>query len=138
MDKDTLERLRSAYREWNDSKAGSIDIWLNLVADEVDFRSIADGMPGMEFSAARRSRAEVRDYLERLTRDWTMVHQTMDRFVADGDTIVALGRCAWQNKQTGRTVQSPKADVWTFNRGKAIAFFEFYDTAKAFGAAAPN
>jgi hypothetical protein len=36
-----------------------------------------------------------------------------------------IGSTAWTHKDTGRQAESPKVDVWRFNReGKAIAFFE--------------
>jgi ketosteroid isomerase-like protein len=32
---------------------------------------------------------------------------------------------------------SPKIDIWRFRDGKAVAFEEFYDTARVFAAATP-
>jgi len=55
------------------------------------------------------------------------------------DTIVVIGSTAWTHNDTGKQAESPKVDVWRFNReGKAIAFFEYYDTANIIQAATPT
>ena len=38
-----LATLKAAYQLWSDSKADSVAHWLDLVADDVQWRSIADG-----------------------------------------------------------------------------------------------
>ena len=67
-----------------------------------------------------------------------MVSHDVERFVAEGDTIVMIGRCAWRNKANGNVIDTPKIDVHTFNdAGKVIRFQEVYDTlgfARALGA----
>jgi ketosteroid isomerase-like protein len=42
---------------------------------------------------------------------------------------------AWRNKRTGKICEMPKADYWTFKNGKAVAIYEYYDTAKLIAAA---
>ncbi len=63
-----------------------------------------------------------------------MVHYYADEFIAQGDRLVMLGRCAWRNRQTGRIVKSPRADFLRMRDGKISSFFEFYDTAKTLSA----
>ena len=138
MDKAIVDRLRSAYREWSDSKGGSIDTWMALMADEIAFHSLAEGAQGMEFSAPCHCHDEVRGYFARLLEDWEMLSFEMDKFVADDDTVVAIGRCAFKNRHTGKTSATPKVDIWTFKDGKAVGVMEFYDTADAFAAATPG
>ena len=48
--------------------------------------------------------------------------------VGDGDTVVWIGRCSWRNRHDGKTVDSPKVDIWTFRNGKAVRFFEMFDS----------
>ena len=53
---DNVERLKQAYRLWHDSKGSSADHWLGLMAEEVDFRSLAQGAEPMAFTASRHSK----------------------------------------------------------------------------------
>lgn len=53
-----------------------------------------------------------------------------ERFVADGDTVVALGYLAWKHKDTGVPASVEMAQVWTFRDGKATTFQQHTDTAR--------
>ena len=53
-----------------------------------------------------------------------------ERFVADGDTVVALGNLAWKHKDTGAPASVKMAHVWTFREGKATTFHQHTDTAR--------
>ncbi|HJZ56754.1 MAG TPA: nuclear transport factor 2 family protein, partial [Gemmataceae bacterium] len=64
-----VERLRTAYQVWHDTRGASVAAWMELLADDVVMKSVADGAPGMEFSATRRTPAEVGDYFAGLARD---------------------------------------------------------------------
>lgn len=134
-----LDSLKACYAEWDRSKGGSIDKWLDIFADEVDFRSLADGHAGIPWTASRRTKNEIRRYLDELTAMFRMDHATVDRFVCQGDSIVMIGSTAWTHRTTGKQASSPKVDVWRFDKeGKAIAFFELYDTANVIAAATPG
>ena len=124
-----LPQLESAYKAWRDTKGSSADVWLALMADEVDFRSLAGNRLGIPWAKTHSSQAGVRQYLEGLTSEWTMDHYTVDRFVCQDDTIVMIGSTGWFNKSTGRKLETPKVDVWRFKDGKAVAFHEYFDTA---------
>ena len=131
---DNLAKLKEAYQLWDETKAGSVEHWMDLLDDSVKFRSLAHGSPGMEFSQDRSSKAEVVGYMEGLAADWDMLHYTTDQFIADGDWVAVLGRCGWRNKHTDKEIQTPKADFWRFKDGKIVAFYEFYDTAQVMAA----
>lgn len=53
-----------------------------------------------------------------------------EQFVAEGDTVVALGHLAWKHKNTGAPALVKAAHVWTFEGGKATSFLQYIDTAK--------
>jgi uncharacterized protein len=48
---------------------------------------------------------------------------------------VMLGRCSWRYKKTGKVVSTPKCDSWRFANGKAVEFYEYFDTAQVHAAA---
>ena len=126
--------LRGAYKAWADTRGESSSAWLALVADDFHLRSLADGAPGMEFSAERNGREELLGYFEGLKSSWEMLHFSADEFIEEGDRIVVVGTCGWKNKSTRKTVHSTYAHIWRFRGDKAVEFFEFYDTAKAIAA----
>ncbi len=121
--------LKDAFERWHQTKGGSVDHWMSILADEVDFRSLADGKPGLEFTARRRSRDEVGEYMSGLIAMFEMVHYTVEFYVAEDDRVVAVGSTAWRNRETGQTFDTPKADIVRFKDGKITEFYEIYDTA---------
>lgn len=122
--------LKQAYDTWHDTKGGSVDHWLSILDDNVDFRSLADGEGGLNFTRTVESRADMERYFEGLTADMEMIHYTVDRYIAEADTVVAVGKTAWRVKATGKEFETPKVDVVRFEDGRIVAFFEYYDTAK--------
>ncbi len=135
MTKSNRERLADAYRLWHETKAGAFQQWLDLVDDDFQVGSLAEGAAEVRFSAPRRGKAEFAKYLDDLTREWTMIHYTIDDLIEQGDKIVAIVTTAWRNKKTGKLCEMPKADLWTFKNGKAVSIYEYYDTAKLIAAA---
>ena len=119
--------LRKAYTAWHKTK-GDYKVWMDLLADEIDFGSLADGKEGMEFTKHCRSKKQVLGYFEGLVADWSMEFYRIDEYVAQGTRIVAIGECAWKNRRNGNRICVPKVDVWTIKRGKATSFMEYYDT----------
>ena len=134
-EQENVETLIEAYRLWDETKAGSIDHWMNLMADEVDFRSLAAGGEGLAFSRDCCSRNDVRRYFTDLCSDWEMIHYTPEDYIAQDDRVVMVGSCGWKNRANGQSIETPKADVFRFKDGKIVSFFEFFDTALAFAAA---
>ncbi len=53
-----------------------------------------------------------------------------DSFVAEGDTVVALGHLTWKNKSSGAPAAVPMTHVWTFSGGKAVTFQQYVDTVR--------
>ena len=129
-DNANVSALRKAYRRWADTKGGSIDPWVDLCSENMQFRSLAEGAPGLEFTTARRTRSEVASYLTALVAEWEMLHYEVVTYVAEADRVVAIGHCSWRHRGTGKVVDTPKVDLWRFRDGRAVEFFELYDTAR--------
>jgi ketosteroid isomerase-like protein len=133
-----VQVLRVGYQMWNESKAGSVDYWMNLVADDVRWRTLGADVAGPEFAAGCGSKQEVERYFQKVGEQWEMLSYVAEEFIAQGDRVVMLGRCHWKHRQTNRVVESPKADVHRFRNGKIVDFMEFYDTAAVVAAATTN
>jgi len=128
--------LKRGYAKWHESKGGSVDDWMEIFDDQIEFRSLAMGRQDASiFTAPRSSKDEVRGYFDGLVAEWDMIHYTVDRYIEQDGSICAVGSTAWTNKRTGKIVETPKVDVWRFENGKAVSFFEYYDTAALFAAA---
>ena len=138
MASERVQKLAAAYDLWEQSRGGSIDHWLSLMADEVDFRSLADDLPQAPFAQPYKRREDVRKYLEGLVAGWEMLSYRVDRFVEQGDDVVMIGSTAWRNRATGKMAETAKVDLWRFKDDKAVGFFELLDTAKLAACCAPD
>ena len=126
--------LKDAYRRWHDSRGGSVDHWMSICDENIKFGSLAQGATGVEYLTAYNARDELKKYFNGLLRDWEMIEYRPDEFVAQGDRVVMIGHCSWRAKASGKVVSTQKADVWRFANGKAVEFYEFFDTAQVVAA----
>jgi ketosteroid isomerase-like protein len=120
--------LELTYRRWSDTRGGSAPEVLELFADGIEMRSVLEGGIPSELAGVHRSREEAARYFEALSREWEMLYYEVERFIAEGDEVVMVGRCGYRNKTTGREVHTPKVDLWHFEGGRATRFCEYYDT----------
>ncbi len=131
-----VEILKAAYRQWHDSRGGSVAQIMEVCDPDISWGSVPRGAAPLTFAKECCSRDEMRSYFDGLLADWSMVHYTIDEYIAQGDTVVARGSCAWTNKKTGKIAETPKVDFWRFRNGKAVEFYEYFDTAGVAAAAA--
>ena len=129
--------LEHAYDRWRDTKGGSADEVLELFDDRVEMRSVLTPELPSALAGPHVTKAEAAEYFAALARDWEMIYWDVYQFIADGDDVVMVGRCAWRNRETGNEVDTPKVDIWHFENGKATRFMEVFDSlafARAVGA----
>jgi ketosteroid isomerase-like protein len=130
-----VEMLRVAYKCWHDNKGSCADHWLELCDPDIKFGSLMEAaVPPVNYFTTYSSRERLRDYFKGLSEDWQMMSFDAERFVAQGEHVVMLGRCKFQHKKTGVEVDTRKVDTWRIVNGKAVEFFEYYDTAKVLSA----
>lgn len=55
---------------------------------------------------------------------------SVDRYVADGDTVVADGKYTWNHKETGAPCEVRMAHIWTLADGKVTNFLQHVDSAR--------
>jgi ketosteroid isomerase-like protein len=127
--------LENVYRRWNETLGGSVDEIMDICADEIRWGSLAQGVSSLPFTAEAVGKAEVRNYFLGLLAAWSMVYYKAHYFVAESDRVVMVGATKWTNKETGKAFETPKIDIWRFRDGRAIEFFEHYDTAQILDAA---
>jgi ketosteroid isomerase-like protein len=130
-----VELLKDAYARWHASKGGSVDHWMGLVADDIQFGSIARGEAPLGFTQLVSNKTALRGYFDGLLGDFSMIHYTVHDYVADGDIVFVRCTTSWQNKKTGKSFETPKADFWRFRDGKIVEFYEYFDTAQVMASA---
>lgn len=81
------------------------------------------------FTKLAVGKAAMRGYFDGLLASWSMNDYKITDMIAEGDRVVAIGSTCWTCKHTDKTIDTPKVDVGTFRDGKAVAFYEYFDTA---------
>ena len=107
--------------------SGDVPAVIAAFADDISWTE-ADGFPLAGTYIGPQAVVEnVFMRLGEFSDNWSV---EVDRFVADGDTVVADGRYTWNHKETGEPCAVRMAHVWTFVDGKASAFLQHVDTAR--------
>lgn len=65
---------------------------------------------------------------EPLMAEWTSFVLEPTDFIADGDTVVSLGRFTGVHGTTGKHADAGYAHVWTVSDGKITRFRQYIDT----------
>ena len=78
---ENVAKLQDAYRQWHDSKGGSVKVWLDLLADDVKIRSLADGAPAVKFTSAGDGKEQFKRTSGRFVtaRSWSSTSSTTPR-----------------------------------------------------------
>ncbi|MGE0501252.1 MAG: nuclear transport factor 2 family protein [Rhizobiaceae bacterium] len=131
-----LVALKAAYKAWGERGWYALDVWRDLMDEEFTIHTTVDGTtPGLAFAAERNGRNEALIYLSGIFEDWDMVHYTPEHYLCQAPMIAMFGRCAYRHKKTGRVADCAIACLWRFENGRAVAFTEVFDTARAARAA---
>jgi ketosteroid isomerase-like protein len=100
---------------------------MEFADQNISFGSLPRGEGPMQFATQYDNREVLRGYFKGLLEQWTMNFYEVKQFIAQGDMVVMQGFCSWTNKATGKTVETPKVDIWRFRDGKAVEFYELSD-----------
>ncbi len=129
--------LERAYRSWDQSKGEKLEELLAVFSNTAQFGSLAEHAAPAAFMVPADGKAEMRSHFNKLLSSWSMNYYTIDHMIAEGDRVAAIGSTGWTCKATGKKIDTPKVDVWTFKDGKAVAFYEYFDTAGMIAAMTP-
>jgi ketosteroid isomerase-like protein len=131
-----VDQIRSRYREWdrNEDKGAAAEDFLDLMTDDVSFRSIGAGAEPMLFTRDHSAKEMTRDYFKGLEEDWKMIFFNVRTFLVQGNTVAVVCECAWKQKHTGKVVHTPKLDILRLKKGKISSFYEFFDNHQAYAA----
>ncbi len=117
--------IQAAYESF---AAGDVPSVLAVMDDKIEWTE-AEGFPLYDgtFVGPQAIVDGVFMRLGEIGDDFTV---TPIRFVAEGDTVVAIGTYSWKHRSTGEPAKVQMAHVWTFRDGKIITFEQLVDTLK--------
>ncbi len=133
-----VEVLDRAYGRWIESRGRSVEDWVAIASPDFQIRSLADGHEQGRFGAVPAGPDGLRQYLVDLVQNWIMERYEVERYIADGDQVVAVVQTAWRHRETNKAVACPLVDVWTFKDGQATSVLELFDTAAMVQATVPD
>ena len=119
----SLDTVRGIYGAF---AAGDIPGVLGSLSPDIRWTEAAGGPYG---GVSIGPQAVLADVFMKLGGEWDGFSAVPDEFVADGDTVVALGEYSGTYKATGKSFRAPFAHVWKFADGKAVSFHQHTDTA---------
>lgn len=64
----------------------------------------------------------------KLATEWDGYQAVPERYVSDGDDVVALGHYSGTYKATGKSFRAPFVHAWTLQGGKIVRFVQYVDT----------
>jgi ketosteroid isomerase-like protein len=65
-----------------------------------------------------------------IARDWDGFSATPERYIGEGERVVAFGAYAGTYKATGQAMSAPFAHLWTVRGDQIVGFVQYTDTAK--------
>ena len=107
--------------------AGDIDSAFAKFASTIDWRE-ADGFPYSDGNPYTRPEAVAAGVVGRIVRDWEAFTASPERFFADGDTVVVVGRYRGVHRKTGKKLDVPMCHAWTVRGGRIRGFRQHVDT----------
>jgi uncharacterized protein len=118
------EIIENAYASF---ATGDVPAALGAMADDIQWTE-ADGFPLAGTYVGPQ--AVLEGVFMRLSEIGDDFAPVPEQFVADGDTVVAIGNYHWKNKRSGAPAVVKMVHVWTMDGGKAVAFQQHVDTVK--------
>ena len=108
---------------------GDISTLLSYMSDDVTWRPVIGTGTHVPFSGERTGKPDVTEFF-RLVADTETFQQFEPReFIAQGDTVVAIGHYRAVAKRTGKSFDSDFVMVFTLRDGRVTNFREFTDSA---------
>jgi ketosteroid isomerase-like protein len=119
----SLETVRSLYAAF---AKGDVATVIGALDSEISWTE-AEGFPyGGTYNGPN---AVLENVFMKLGTEWEGFSAVPSEFVAEGDSIVAIGQYSGKYKATGKSFSAPFVHVWNFKNGKAVKFRQFTDTA---------
>lgn len=107
---------------------GDIPGLLALLTDDVDWHGVMGVGPKVPHRGPRKGIQQVTTFFQQVGSSVNFERFEPKQFVAEGDTVVALGYYDGTAKSTGKRFESEWAMAFTLRGGKIVKFREFTDS----------
>ena len=126
MEAENTKVVQAAYAAFG---RGDIPALLGYLTDDIHWRPVIGTAGHVPFSGERTGKPAVAEFFARVAESEEFQQFEPREFVAQGDTVVAIGHYRAVTKATGRGFESDFVMVFTFRNGKIATFREFTDSA---------
>ncbi|HEY7054981.1 MAG TPA: nuclear transport factor 2 family protein [Vicinamibacterales bacterium] len=126
MEADNTRVVQAAYAAFG---RGDIPTLLGYMTDDIQWRPVLGTARHVPFSGERRGKASVAEFFKIVGESEDFEQFEPREFVAQGNTVVALGHYRAVTKATGKRFDADFAMVFTLRDGKVASFREFTDSA---------
>ena len=123
-EQDNVQRVKAIYAAFG---RGDVSAILNALAEDVEWHHV--GAPEVPYGKTRRGREQVAPFFAELSEGFELQQFEVREYIAQGETVVALGTWGARVKRTGAIFTSEWAMVWKFSQGKVTYYRGFEDTA---------
>jgi uncharacterized protein len=108
---------------------GRGDVQTILDHSTTDCEFYCPGPAIIPYAGTKRGRAEIQAYFDALIGTQSSADLSIDEFVAQGDTVVAIGRYTAKVKATGKPIDTPVILTFHMQDGKIRRHVAMGDTA---------
>jgi len=129
-DQDNVHIVQEIYANFLRGDVGAV---LDVLADDVEW--FIPGPAEIPYAGPRRGRQAVAEFFSVLVEAVEFEQFEPRQYVAQGDTVVAIGQDRRRAKSTGRVIEMAWAMVWKLRDGKVTGFRSYedsFDAAAAF------
>jgi hypothetical protein len=123
---DNIKIVQDAYGAFG---RGDVPAMLANMSDDIDWHGVIGVGPNVPTGGPRRGKQQVAQFFKQVTDTVTFTKFEPQQFLAQGDTVVALGHYTGTVKTTGRGFSLDWVMVFTMRGGKTIRFREYTDAA---------
>jgi ketosteroid isomerase-like protein len=123
-ERENVKLVQDAYAAFG---RGDIPAIIESLADDVDWQF--KGPASVPWAGHWRKRQDVPEFFKRIAEAVDVESFEPGEYVAQGDSVVALGRFAGKAKPTGRRFEIEWAMAWTVRGGKVTRYRQYTDTA---------
>ena len=106
---------------------GDVQTILGHCTDDCEF--FCPGPTTIPYAGTKKGRAEIQGYFDDLIGTQSDVNLSIDQFVSQGDTVVAIGRYRAKVNSTGKPIDSPVVLTFKLQDGKIARHMVIGDTA---------
>jgi len=124
-ERQNIEVIKNVYAAFG---AGDVQTILDHVAEDADWTNYGPAV--VPYTGSYKGRSEIAKFFEGIANSTTNAKVTADEFIGQDDTVVAIARYIATVRDTGATIDTPLAHIFTLKNGKITRWLGFSDSAK--------